>query len=35
MLVDEAEPVDDATHDEIMAQIAADGIEPTFQAEQA
>jgi uncharacterized protein YbaR (Trm112 family) len=35
MLVDEAELVDDATHDEIMAQIAADGIEPTFQAEQA
>jgi hypothetical protein len=30
MLVDEAETVDEAGHDELMARIAAEGIEPTF-----
>lgn len=30
MLVDEAEAVDDAEHDRIMAKVKADGIEPTF-----
>jgi uncharacterized protein len=32
MLVDEAQTVDQAAHDELMARIAADHIEPTFQA---
>ena len=30
MLVDEAETVDDAEHDRLVAKAAADGIEPTF-----
>lgn len=32
MLVDEAETVDDATHEALMARIAADDIAPTFPA---
>jgi uncharacterized protein YbaR (Trm112 family) len=32
MLVDEAEAVDDAEHDRLLAKAAAQGIEPTFQA---
>lgn len=34
MLIDEAETVDDATHDAIMARVAAEGIAPTFEVEQ-
>ena len=30
MLVDEAEEVDDAGHEAIMARIATEGIQPTF-----
>jgi uncharacterized protein YbaR (Trm112 family) len=30
MLIDEAETVDDAEHDRIMAKVAADGLTPTF-----
>ncbi len=30
MLIDEAETVDEAEHDRIMARIAADSIAPTF-----
>lgn len=30
MLIDEAESVDDAEHDRLLAKAAADGIEPTF-----
>lgn len=30
MLIDEAEGVDDAEHDRLVAKAAADGIEPTF-----
>jgi uncharacterized protein YbaR (Trm112 family) len=30
MLIDEAETVDDAEHDRLMAKAAADGIQPTF-----
>ncbi len=30
MLVDEAETVDDAEHDRLVAKAEADGIEPTF-----
>jgi len=30
MLVDEAETVSPAEHDEIMARIAAEGLQPTF-----
>jgi uncharacterized protein YbaR (Trm112 family) len=32
MLIDEAETVDDAEHDRIMAKVAAEGLSPTFQA---
>ena len=32
MLIDEAETVDAAEHDRIMAKIAAEGIKPTFEA---
>jgi uncharacterized protein len=32
MLVDEADTVDDAEHDRLMAKAEADGIEPTFAA---
>lgn len=32
MLVDEAEAVDDAEHDRLVAKAAADGIVPTFEA---
>jgi uncharacterized protein YbaR (Trm112 family) len=35
MLIDEAETVDDAAHDLLMARIADEGIEPTFQASAA
>ena len=31
MLVDEAETVDDAEHDRLMAKAEADGIKPTFE----
>lgn len=30
MLIDEAEAVDDAEHDRLMAKVEAQGIEPTF-----
>jgi uncharacterized protein len=30
MLIDEADDVDDAEHDRLMAKAAADGIEPNF-----
>jgi uncharacterized protein YbaR (Trm112 family) len=30
MLIDEAETVDEAEHDRIMAKVAADGLTPTF-----
>ena len=32
MLVDEAETVEDAEHDRLMAKAEADGIRPTFDA---
>jgi uncharacterized protein YbaR (Trm112 family) len=32
MLVDEAEAVDDATHERLVAKAEADGIAPTFEA---
>jgi len=32
MLVDEAETVDDAEHDRLLAKADADGITPTFEA---
>jgi uncharacterized protein YbaR (Trm112 family) len=32
MLVDEAETVDDATHERLVAKAAAEGISPTFEA---
>ncbi|MBI5089000.1 MAG: Trm112 family protein [Actinobacteria bacterium] len=32
MLIDEAETVDDATHDAIMATISAEAIPPTFES---
>jgi uncharacterized protein len=32
MLVDEAEAVDDAEHERVMARVAAEGIAPTFEA---
>ena len=32
MLVDEAEGVDDAEHDRLLAKAEADGITPTFEA---
>ena len=31
MLVDEAEDVDDAEHDRLIAKAEADGVEPTFE----
>ena len=34
MLIDEAETVDDAEHDRLMAKAAADGIRPTFDPDQ-
>jgi len=30
MLIDEAETVDDAEHERLMAKAAADGVQPTF-----
>jgi uncharacterized protein YbaR (Trm112 family) len=32
MLVDEAETVDDAEHDRLLAKAEADGVKPTFEA---
>jgi uncharacterized protein len=32
MLVDEAEAVDDGTHDRLVAKAEAEGIRPTFEA---
>ena len=32
MLIDEAEAVDDAEHDRLLAKAEAEGIEPTFDA---
>ena len=32
MLVDEAESVDDAEHDRLLAKATADGVTPTFEA---
>lgn len=32
MLVDEAETVDDATHERLLAKAASEGISPTFEA---
>lgn len=32
MLIDEAEQVDDAEHDRLLAKADADGIAPTFEA---
>jgi len=32
MLVDEAESVDDAEHDRLLAKAEADGVTPTFEA---
>jgi len=32
MLIDEAETVEDAEHDRLMAKAEADGIKPTFDA---
>jgi uncharacterized protein len=32
MLIDEAETVDDAEHDRLLAKAEADGISPTFEA---
>ena len=32
MLLDEAEQVDDAEHERLLAKAEADGIEPTFEA---
>lgn len=32
MLVDEAESVDDAEHERLVAKAAADGVTPTFEA---
>ncbi|MGQ0830192.1 MAG: Trm112 family protein [Microthrixaceae bacterium] len=32
MLIDEAESVDDAEHDRLLAKAAAEGIAPTFEA---
>jgi uncharacterized protein YbaR (Trm112 family) len=32
MLVDEAEAVDEATHERLLAKAAAEGITPTFEA---
>jgi uncharacterized protein len=30
MLIDEAETVDDAEHERLVAKVAADGLQPTF-----
>jgi uncharacterized protein YbaR (Trm112 family) len=35
MLVDEAETLDQGAHDQMMARIADEGIEPTFQVPPA
>ncbi|MBL8777941.1 MAG: Trm112 family protein [Acidimicrobiales bacterium] len=35
MLIDEAETVDDAEHDRLLAKAAAEGIAPTFVDEDA
>jgi uncharacterized protein YbaR (Trm112 family) len=32
MLIDEAEAVDDAEHERIMAKVESEGIKPTFEA---
>ena len=32
MLIDEAETVDDAEHERLMAKADADGVKPTFEA---
>ena len=32
MLIDEAETLDDAEHDRLMAKVTAEGIKPTFEA---
>jgi uncharacterized protein YbaR (Trm112 family) len=32
MLIDEAETVDDAEHDRLLAKADADGVKPTFEA---
>jgi uncharacterized protein len=32
MLIDEAETVNDAEHDRLLAKAAAEGIQPTFEA---
>ena len=32
MLIDEAETVDDAEHERLVAKAEADGIQPTFEA---
>jgi uncharacterized protein YbaR (Trm112 family) len=32
MLIDEAETVDDAEHDRLLAKAEAEGIQPTFEA---
>ena len=32
MLIDEAETVDDAEHDRLLAKAEADGVKPTFEA---
>jgi uncharacterized protein YbaR (Trm112 family) len=32
MLIDEAETVDDAEHDRLMAKVASEGLAPTFEA---
>jgi uncharacterized protein YbaR (Trm112 family) len=31
MLIDEAETVDDAEHDRLLAKVAAEGLKPTFE----
>ena len=35
MLVEEAETVDDAEHERLIAKAGADGVEPTFEASGA
>jgi uncharacterized protein YbaR (Trm112 family) len=32
MLIDEAETVDDAEHERLMAKVASEGLKPTFEA---
>ncbi|HET7490020.1 MAG TPA: Trm112 family protein [Acidimicrobiales bacterium] len=34
MLIDEAETVDDAEHDRLLAKASADGVHPTFEPDQ-